>query len=86
MSKSMYHVLLALVVCLVLAATASAKKSNSSKTPSPRKAEAASKDAVTLEITGPTDAQAIAAYQKALGSSGLSAKIREGNARRLFGR
>jgi biopolymer transport protein ExbD len=78
MSKSVFHVMLALVACLVLTATASAKKFNSSKTPSPRKADAASKDAITLEITGPADAQAIAAYQKALGSSGLPAKIHEG--------
>ena len=32
---------------------------------------------MTLEISGPADAQAVAAYQKALASSGLSAKIRE---------
>ena len=77
MSQSKYCVALALVACLALSATASAKKITSTKAPSPRRAEAASKDAVTLEISGPSDAQAAAAYQKALASSGLSAKIHE---------
>jgi sarcosine oxidase gamma subunit len=35
------------------------------------------KDAVTLEIAGPGDAQSAAAYQKALESSGLAARIHE---------
>ena len=77
MSQSKYSVVLALVACLVLTATASAKNVNSTKAPSSRKAQAAGKDAVTLEISGPSDAPAAAAYQKALASSGLSAKIQE---------
>jgi hypothetical protein len=77
MSKSMYYLVLSLVACLALTATASAKNLNSSKARSPRRTEAASKDAVTLEITGPADAQAVASYQKALTSSGLSAKVHE---------
>jgi hypothetical protein len=77
MTKLTYYVVLALVACLALSTTASAKKSASSKSTAPRKAAVASKDAVTLEIAGPADAQAVAAYQKALKSSGLSAKIHE---------
>ena len=68
MSKPTYHVLLALVACLALAAAASAKK------PPPLR-RVASKDAVTLEIAGPTDAQAVAAYQRAITLSGLEAKV-----------
>jgi hypothetical protein len=75
MSKSIYHVVLALVACLALTAAASAKKGNSSKTPSPKRADVASKDAVSLQISGPADEQAVSAYQKAFSSSGLSAKI-----------
>jgi hypothetical protein len=77
MSQSKYCVAVALVACLVLTATTSARNVTSTKAPSARRAAVVSKDAVTLEITGPADAQAIAAYQKALASSGLSAKIRE---------
>jgi len=77
MSKSIYHVMLALVACMALVSTASAKKSTFSKTPSPRRTDVASKDAVTLEITGPADARGVTAYQRALSSSGLSAKIHE---------
>jgi hypothetical protein len=77
MSHSKYCVALALVAGLVLTTTASAKKLTSTKAPTPRKAEVASKDAVMLEITGPSDAAAVAAYQKSLASSGLPAKIRE---------
>jgi hypothetical protein len=77
MSKSMYLFVLALVTCLAITAAASAKKLNSSKTPSPRRTEVAGKDAVTLEIAGPSDAQAVTAYQKALSSSGLPVKIHE---------
>jgi hypothetical protein len=77
MTQSKCCVWLALIACLALTATASAKKIASSKTPLPRRAEAHGKDAVTLEISGPSDAPAAAAYQKALASSGLSAKIHE---------
>jgi hypothetical protein len=77
MTQSKYCFSLALVACLVLTATVSAKKVASTKAPSPKRAEAAGKDAVTLEISGPSDAPAAAAYQKALESSGLSAKVHE---------
>src|SRR6476661_643265 len=77
MSQSKYCVAVAIVACLVLTATASAKNVTSTKAPAARRAAVANQDAVTLEINGPADAQAIAAYQKALASSGLSAKIRE---------
>jgi hypothetical protein len=77
MSQSKYCVALALAASLVLSANASAKNVTSTKAPSAKRAAVASKDAVTLEIAGPADAQAVAAYQKALASSGLSAKIRE---------
>src|SRR5215211_3582037 len=77
MIHSKFCVALALVVCLALTATASAKKITSTKAPSPKRSEAAGKDAVTLEISGPSDAPAAAAYQKALASSGLSAKVHE---------
>jgi hypothetical protein len=75
MTQSKCCVALALITCLGLTATASAKKLSSTKTPSPRRAE--TKDAVTLEISGPSDAPAAAAYQKALESSGVSAKVHE---------
>ncbi len=71
MSKLMYQVVLALVACHALTVTASAKK------PPPLR-RVASKDAVTLEIAGPADAPAVAAYQSALTSSGLEAKVYEG--------
>jgi hypothetical protein len=77
MSQSKYCVAAALVACLIPTVTASARNVTSTKAPSARRAAVVSKDAVTLEITGPADAQAVAAYQKALASSGLSAKIRE---------
>jgi hypothetical protein len=77
MTQSKYCFSLALVACVVLTATASAKKVASTKAPSPKRAEAAGKDAVTLEISGPSDAPAAAAYQKALASSGLAAKVHE---------
>jgi hypothetical protein len=77
MSLSKYCVALAIVAGLVLSAAVSAKNVTSTKAPSARHAKVAGQDAVTLEIAGPTDAQAVAAYQKALASSGLSAKIRE---------
>ena len=77
MSQSKYCVALALFVGLVVSVAASAKNVTSTKAPSAKRAAIASKDAVTLEIAGPADAQAVAAYQKALSSSGLSAKIHE---------
>jgi hypothetical protein len=77
MTKLMYRVVLAVVACLVATETASARKSISSNPPAPRRPEVASKNAVTLEIAGPSDAQAVSAYQKALASSGLRAKIHE---------
>jgi hypothetical protein len=77
MSQSKYYVALALVACLVLTTIGSARNVTSTKAPSARRAAVANNDAVTLEINGPADAQAVAAYQKALASSGLSAKIRE---------
>ena len=77
MSPSKHCVPLALVAGLVWTATASAKNITTTKAPSPRRAAAVNKDAVTLEIVGPTDAQAVAAYQKALTSSGLAAKSHE---------
>jgi hypothetical protein len=77
MSQSKSCVTLALVAGLVLTLTASAKNVTSTKAPSARRVAVVNKDAVTLEIAGPVDAQAVAAYQMALASSGLSAKIRE---------
>jgi hypothetical protein len=77
MSKSKYCFALATAACLVLSATASAKNVTSTKSPTARRTAVASKDAVSLEISGPADAQAVAAYQKALTSSGLQAKIHE---------
>lgn len=77
MSHSKYFIATALVACLALAAAASAKNLNSSKAPSTKHAAVPIKDAVSLEISGPADAQAVAAYQKALASSGLQAKIHE---------
>ena len=77
MSKSKYCVALAVVACLVLSAAASAKDVTSTKTPTARRTAVAAKDAVSLEISGPSDAQAVAAYQQALTSSGLQAKIHE---------
>ena len=75
MSQSKYRVVLALVAALALTGTALAKKS--SKPPALRRAEAASANAVTLEIAGPADPQAVAAYQKAFAAGGLTAKIHE---------
>jgi hypothetical protein len=77
MSKSKYCVALALVAGLALTARVSAKNVTSTKSPSARHTAVASKDAVSLEISGPADAQAVAAYQKALTSSGLQAKLHE---------
>lgn len=77
MSKSKCCFVLTLVACLALLSTASAKNLKSSKAPVPKRTETASQDAVTLEIAGPADPQAIAAYQRALASSGLAAKIHE---------
>lgn len=77
MSPTKHCVALALVAGLAVTATASAKNITTTKAPSPRRPAAVNKDAVTLEIAGPTDAQAVAAYQKALASSGLAAKIHE---------
>ena len=77
MSQSKYCVALAVIACLALSVAVSAKNVTSTKAPAARRAAVANQDAVTLEINGPADAQAIAAYQKALASSGLSAKIRE---------
>src|SRR5262245_4540887 len=75
MSLSKFGCVLALVGCLVFAGSASAKKSG--KPPAPKRTAAAVKDAVTLEIAGPGDAQSAAAYQKALETSGLSARVHE---------
>jgi hypothetical protein len=77
MSKLKYCVALTIVACLALTATMSAKDVTSTKAPTAKRAKVANKDAVTLEIAGPADAQAVAAYQKALSSSGLEAKIHE---------
>src|SRR3954470_2746970 len=81
MTKSIYHIATAVVACLLLAiaASAEAKGLKSKGTPSAKKlARADSKNQVTLEIAGPTDAQAVAAFEKALASNGLQAKIQEG--------
>jgi hypothetical protein len=77
MSHSKICVVLAVVAGLALSATASAKNVTSTKAPRPKRAAVVSKDNVSLEIAGPADAQAVAAYQKALTSSGLHAKIHE---------
>ena len=77
MSQSKFCIALAIIVGLVVSVAASAKNVTSTKAPSAKRAAVVSKDAVTLEIAGPADAQAVAAYQKALSSSGLSAKIHE---------
>jgi hypothetical protein len=77
MSKSKYCVALALVAGLALTTVVSAKNVTSTKAPSAKRTAVASKDAVSLEISGPSDAQAVAAYQKALASSGLQAKLHE---------
>jgi hypothetical protein len=76
MSLSKIGFVLALVGCFVLAEHALAKKGGS-RPPAAKRAAAAMKGAVTLEIAGPGDAQSAAAYQKALESSGLSARIHE---------
>ena len=75
MFQSKYRVVVALVAAMALSGTAVAKKS--SKTPAPRRAEAAGPNAVTLEIAGPADPEAVSAYQKAFAASGLTAKIHE---------
>jgi hypothetical protein len=76
MTTSMYRIALALVACLALATTASAKKVNTSKTPSPRRTETVDgKEKVMLEIAGPTDSQAAEAFQKAFTAHGLKAKV-----------
>jgi hypothetical protein len=77
MSKLKYCAALAVVTGLGLTVAVSAKNVTSAKAPSAKRAAIASKDAVSLEISGPADAQAVAAYQKALTSSGLQAKIHE---------
>jgi len=79
MIKAMYHMPVAIAVCFALATAGSveAKGLKSTKTPSPKRVAAVSKDAVTLEIAVPSVSQAAASYQKALASSGLSAKIHE---------
>src|SRR4051812_17859102 len=77
MLKSKYCVALTLAAGLALTAAASAKNVTSTKAPSAKRTAVASKDAVSLEISGPSDAQAVAAYQKALTSSGLQAKLHE---------
>jgi hypothetical protein len=78
MTKSLYHVAVAIAVCvaLAIAGSAEAKGLKTKNAPSPKR-EVDVKDKVTLEIAGPSDSQAIAAYQKALASSGLTAKIHE---------
>jgi hypothetical protein len=76
MSLSKIGFVLALVGCFALTESALAKKGGS-KPPAPKRTAAAAKGAVTLEIAGPGDAQSAAAYQKALESSGLSARIHE---------
>jgi hypothetical protein len=78
MLKSKICVVLAVVVCLALSGTASAKRLNPGKTPAPKKGATEGKDNVTLAIAGPADSQSTAAYQKALEASGLTAKVREG--------
>jgi hypothetical protein len=81
MTKSLYHVMAAIAICFTLAnaITLEAKGLKTKKTPSPKRETADAKDSVTLEIAGPSDSQAAAAYQKALASSGLTAKIHESN-------
>lgn len=80
MSRSKSRLAPALIACLALVAltaSASAKNFKSSKTPALKHGAVAVKDAVALEITGPADTQAVAAYQQALASSGLQVKIHE---------
>ncbi len=78
MTKSMYYVAAALVACLVLTTTTSEAKGLKNKgTPGTKRSTTDPKDQVTLEIAGPTDSQAAAAFQKALETSGLQAKIHE---------
>src|SRR5689334_7343532 len=77
MSLSKVGFVLALVGCLALTESALAKKGGNGTPPAPKRVAAADKNAVTLEIAGPGDAQSAAAYQKALESSGLSAKVHE---------
>jgi hypothetical protein len=78
MTKKMYCVAIALVACVAVATAASAKGLKSSKAPSPRKSETlAGKDRVMLEVAGPTDSAAAAAFQKALAANGLQAKLQE---------
>ncbi len=77
MSKLTYGVVLALAASMALGTAASAKGLKSSKAPAAKHVETLNKDTVSLEITGPADPQAVTAYQKALASSGLTAKIRE---------
>ena len=78
MTKPMYSIAVALVACLAVATTASAKNLNSTKAPHPRKSETlAGKDRVMLEIAGPTDSAAASAFEKALAANGLQAKLQE---------
>ena len=77
MSLSKFGFVLALAGCLALAEGASAKNLSSGKPPAPKRSAAAVKNPVMLEIAGPGDAQSAAAYQKALETSGLSARIHE---------
>ena len=77
MTKSMCGLSVAVAVCLGFATAASAKNITSTKAPSPKRVAKYDKDRVMLEIAGPTDAGAAAAFQKALASCGLQAKIQE---------
>src|SRR5205823_769485 len=79
MTKALYHVPVAIAICFALAATATleAKGLKTKNAPTPKREATDTKDKVTLEIAGPSDSQAVAAYQKALASSGLTAKIHE---------
>jgi hypothetical protein len=79
MTKALSHKTVAIAVCFALATAGSveAKGLKSTKVPSAKHVAADVKDRVTLEIVGPSDSQAVTAYQKALASSGLAVKIHE---------
>jgi len=78
MPRSLSKTAVAVLVCIGFASAAFAKNLNTSKTPTPRRSQTtAGSNMLTLEIAGPTDSQAAAAFQKAFAANGLAAKVQE---------
>ena len=78
MSKTIFHLTVAIVACAILSPAAFAAKGlKSSKTPTVKSEANNSKEKVTLEIAGATDSQAAAALQQAFAAQGLTAQVKE---------